>query len=121
MGYIIIEPGMKVAEIGLANPLSRNNIQKVVDHAMAAEMLGMKLVYLEAGSGAPEHVPLEMISEVKAVLNIPLIVGGGIIKPEQAKAVSRAGADIIVTGTIFEMDEDFNILGDLVRSTTEKK
>ena len=66
----------------------------------------MSLVYLEAGSGADRPVPPEMISAVKASINVPLIVGGGIRTPEAAEAARKAGADIIVTGTFIEQCDD---------------
>jgi phosphoglycerol geranylgeranyltransferase len=66
----------------------------------------MELLYLEAGSGAPEPVPVEMIKAVRASISIPLIVGGGVTSDAKAREVAKAGADIVVTGTIVE-DEDF--------------
>lgn len=69
---------------------------------MAAEFLGMRLFYLEAGSGAPQHVPEEMISLVKRCTDQILIVGGGIRTGADAARVAGAGADIIVTGTVVE-------------------
>lgn len=102
MGYIIVEPGMKAGQVGEADLVKRNDTKKAVGYSVAAELLGMSLVYLEAGSGAPEPVPKEIISEVKLALGIPLLVGGGIRTAEQARMVLEAGADIIVTGTIVE-------------------
>ena len=67
-----------VQKVTQTKPLSRNNGQYVVDTALAGELLGMKLIYLEAGSGANIPVDIDMISEVKKELTIPLIVGGGI-------------------------------------------
>jgi phosphoglycerol geranylgeranyltransferase len=99
-GYIIIEPGMKAGEN--ANLIKRDEIEKAVSYALASQYMGMRLVYLEAGSGAYEHVPKEMISKVKNNIEIPLIVGGGIKTQEQAIECLDAGADIIVTGTIIE-------------------
>jgi len=101
-GYIIIEPGMKVGEN--ANLIKRNEIDKALSYALASQYMGMRLVYLEAGSGAYEHVPKEMISKVKNNIEIPLIVGGGIKSEEQAIECLEAGADIIVTGNIIEKD-----------------
>jgi geranylgeranylglyceryl phosphate synthase family protein len=69
---------------------------------MAAELLGMKMAYLECGSGSPLSVPDEMISAVKSEISIPLIVGGGIVDPGVAAAKVRAGADFIVTGNVLE-------------------
>lgn len=67
-------------------------------------MLGLKLIYMDAGSGAKYSVPIEMISKVKEQISIPLIVGGGISSPEVAKESCKAGADIIVVGTAIEKD-----------------
>lgn len=106
MGYIVVEPGMKVGKVGQADLIERDRIDKAIGYAMAAEMLGMSLVYLEAGSGADRPVPPEMISAVKASINVPLIVGGGIRTPEAAEAARKAGADIIVTGTFIEQCDD---------------
>ncbi|MCE7698946.1 MAG: HisA/HisF-related TIM barrel protein, partial [Methanobacterium paludis] len=73
-----------------------------VAYSIAAEFMGMKLLYLEAGSGAGEPVPGEMISKVKKTTDIMVIVGGGIRSGEEAAQVAKAGADIIVTGTVVE-------------------
>ena len=105
MGYIIVAPGMKVGEVGQADPIPRDNAKLACAYALAAEYMGMKLVYLEAGSGAPDTVPLDMIAAVKKTISVPLIVGGGIRKPEQALAVKMAGANVVVTGTIAENDD----------------
>lgn len=102
MGYLIIEPGMTAGRVGQAELIKRDDIKTAIGYALAAQYLGMKLVYLEAGSGAPEPVPQEMISAVKKETDIPLIVGGGIRTPQQARAIVKAGADIIVTGTLVE-------------------
>lgn len=105
MGYVIVEPGMKVGEVGEAQLIRRDEIHKAIAYGLAAEYLGMDMFYLEAGSGAPEPVPAEMVRATKANLSIPLIVGGGIRKGEQAREMMRAGADIIVTGTVVENGE----------------
>ena len=106
MGYIIVEPGMTVGNVGKASAVPRESPELAVSYCLMAQYFGMSLVYLEAGSGAPEPVPVEMIREVKEAIDIPLIVGGGIRTPEQARAISEAGADIIVTGTVVEEAED---------------
>ena len=105
MGYIIIEPGMKVGEVGQADVIKRDDPKMAVSYALAAEYMGMQLVYLEAGSGAPSPVPGEIIGEVRKNITVPLIVGGGIREPEQAAMVREAGANIIVTGTVVENGE----------------
>ena len=106
MGYIIVEPGMTVGRVGKAKLIKRDRPEDAVAYALAAQYLGMKFVYLEAGSGAPEPVPLDMIRLVKREIDIPLIVGGGIRDGEKAKKIAEAGADIIVTGTIVEIADD---------------
>jgi phosphoglycerol geranylgeranyltransferase len=102
MGYIIIEPGMRVGEVGHANAIKRNDLESAQSYALACEYLGMDFIYLEAGSGADTPVPAEMITAVKKVISVPLIVGGGIRTPGAAMVARLAGADAIVTGTFVE-------------------
>ncbi|HEX9907248.1 MAG TPA: geranylgeranylglyceryl/heptaprenylglyceryl phosphate synthase [Thermoplasmata archaeon] len=102
MGYVIVEPGMRVGEVGEANLVGRDDIETLVGYAIATEFFGMDFLYLEAGSGAPEPVPLEMISAARECVEIPILVGGGIVSPKQAGAIASAGADIVVTGTLVE-------------------
>jgi phosphoglycerol geranylgeranyltransferase len=106
MGYIIVEPGMKVGEVGKAEVIKRDDPKRACAYALAAEYMGMNLVYLEAGSGAPQPVPAEMIAMVRKTISVPLIIGGGIRNPSDAKTARMAGADIVVTGTLIE-DGDF--------------
>ena len=117
MGYIIVEPGMKVGEVGKAVPVKRDDVDRAVAYALACEMFGMDLVYLEAGSGADRPVPPEMISAVKKSISIPLIVGGGIRTPEAAQAAREAGADVIVTGTLIEQCDDDSKLRSVVKAS----
>jgi len=117
LGYIIIEPGMKVGEVGKADAIKHNDINLAVGYALACEMFGMDLVYLEAGSGADEPVPPAMITAVKKALSIPLIVGGGIRTPEAAEAARLAGADAIVTGTFVEVCTDCDMLKSVVSAS----
>ncbi|WP_048055312.1 geranylgeranylglyceryl/heptaprenylglyceryl phosphate synthase [Pyrococcus sp. NA2] len=102
MAYIIVEPGETVGWVGDAKPIPRHKPKLAAAYALAGQYLGMRLVYLEAGSGAPEPVPPEMVRTVKLTIEIPLIVGGGIKTGEQVRELTRAGADIIVTGTAIE-------------------
>lgn len=102
MGYVVVEPGMKVAEVGEADVVKRGDIETLIGYALTAEFFGMDLLYLEAGSGAPEPVPLDMITAVRESVDIPLVLGGGIVTPQQAESMAAAGADIIVTGTLVE-------------------
>ena len=116
MGYVIVEPGMKVGEVGNAKVVKRDEIDLAVAYGLAAEMYGMSLFYLEAGSGADRPVPPEMISAVKKAISIPLIVGGGIRTPEAAAAAREAGADVIVTGTLLERCDDGEYLKSVVKA-----
>ncbi len=116
MGYLIIEPGMTVGKVGEASLIPRDDPGAAMEYALAGQYLGMKLIYLEAGSGAPAPVPQEMISRVKGEIEIPLVIGGGIRNPEDAGTVARAGADIVVTGTIVELDKTQSILGEIIES-----
>tara|TARA_B100000809_G_scaffold264298_1_gene319758 strand:+ start:1651 stop:2355 length:705 start_codon:yes stop_codon:yes gene_type:complete len=103
-GYILIDGGNKssVALVSKTEPMPQNNIQAIVDTAMAGELLGKKLIYLEAGSGAKYPVKEDVISAVKKEINIPLIVGGGIKSEKQKQEAYLAGADMVVMGTVFE-------------------
>lgn len=102
MGYLVVEPGGTVGWVGDAKLIPQSKPDIAVAYSMAAEFLGMKLLYLEAGSGAEKHVPLEMIAKVKRSTDLILIVGGGIRDGETARKIADAGADIIVTGTVVE-------------------
>jgi phosphoglycerol geranylgeranyltransferase len=116
MGYLIIEPGMTVGKVGEASLIPRDDPGAAVEYSLAGQYLGMGLIYLEAGSGAPEPVPEEMIRSVKEEIEVPLVIGGGIRNPEDAGMVARAGADIVVTGTIVELDRTQSILGQIIES-----
>jgi phosphoglycerol geranylgeranyltransferase len=102
LGYIIVDAGSTAAYIGQARAIPRDKPEIVASYALAAQYLGVHFVYLEAGSGAREPVPLKMVSVVKNTIEIPLVVGGGIRTRFKAEAVVKAGADIVVTGTIVE-------------------
>lgn len=117
MGYIVVEPGMKVGEVGKADLVRRDDIEKAMSCALAAEYLGMDFVYLEAGSGADRPVPPEMIKAVKETISVPLIIGGGIRTPEAAAATREAGADLVVTGTFLERCNDSAILNEVVKAS----
>jgi phosphoglycerol geranylgeranyltransferase len=102
LGYVIVGEGGAVSVVGRACPIPYDKPELAVAHALAAQYFGMRFVYLEGGSGAKQPVPSDMIQMVKSVIDIPLIVGGGIRTSEQAKNVVSAGADAVVTGTITE-------------------
>ena len=102
MGYLVVEPGGTVGWVGDAKLIPRIKPDLAAAYAIAAEFMGMKLLYLEAGSGADQHIPEKMIQMVKKTTDTLLIVGGGIRTGEDAANVASAGADIIVTGTVVE-------------------
>ncbi len=106
MGYLVFEPGMTVGRVGNARLIGREDENTALSYAVAAEFFGFKLLYLEAGSGAPEPVGCNVITRIKEAVNIPVIVGGGIRDYEKARSVLDAGADIIVTGTVVEKHEN---------------
>lgn len=102
--YLIIGHGGTASHVGRARVIPYDNIDLALAYSLAAEMLGMRYIYLEAGSGAPETIRPKMVSEVSRNTNLTLIVGGGIKDPDKAKELFLAGADIIVTGNIIEND-----------------
>lgn len=108
-GYILVENGIEtsVERISQTTPLPRNNVELIVNTAKAGEYLGMKLLYLEAGSGAKAPIDAAIISRVKTQLKIPLIVGGGVKSKAALDRAYTAGADLVVIGTAFEKDETF--------------
>ena len=103
-GYILLDGGTQssVLKISKTTPIAQENIELVVDTAVAGMYKGKKLIYLEAGSGATTPVNLNIISKVKAHISNPLIVGGGICSNEQLQHAYDHGADIVVIGTAFE-------------------
>lgn len=111
-GYILIEGGNRTAVEFMSGtvPIPREKPNIAGPHALAAQYLGMQLVYLEAGSGAKFPIPNNMISTVKSQIEIPLVVGGGIRTPETATEKVNAGADFIVTGNILEKTGSFDLM-----------
>ena len=106
-GYIVIDGGAPttVSYISGAAPLPSDKNDIAMCTAMAGEMLGMKLIYMDSGSGAKRAVSESMIGTVSQSISVPLIVGGGITDPEKAYLNCKAGADVIVVGNAIEKDE----------------
>jgi len=106
--YMLIDSGRQTAAQFMSGsmPLPRNKPELVVAHALAAQYLGFKLIYLEGGSGADLSVPEEIISAVRDTVDIPIIVGGGITSPDIATAKVAAGATFVVTGNVLEKSND---------------
>jgi phosphoglycerol geranylgeranyltransferase len=105
-GYMVIDGGTptSVSYISNAAPIPADKNDIAVCTAMAGEMLGMKMIYMDAGSGAKYPITETMIKKVSENIDVPLIVGGGIIHPEKAYLNCKAGADIIVVGNAIEKD-----------------
>lgn len=119
VGYIIVGEGEVVGYVGWARPLPFKYSKLVLAYAMAAEMLGMRSIYLEAGSGASVAVPDYLVKMVKDNIDAKLIIGGGIKNPEIAKKLSKAGADMIVTGTLLEDIQDLDKLYERLKTINE--
>jgi putative glycerol-1-phosphate prenyltransferase len=105
-GYVLVDGGVPTSVSYMSNtqPIPANKDSIAVCTAMAGEMLGLKLIYMDAGSGAENPISTSMIEAVSMATDIPLIVGGGIRTPEKASANVKAGADIIVVGNAIEKD-----------------
>lgn len=105
-GYMVIDGGAPttVSYISNATPIPSDKNEIALCTAMAGEMLGMKLIYMDSGSGAKRPIPESMIEMVSSHIEVPLIVGGGITEPEKAYRNCKAGADVIVVGNAIEKD-----------------
>ena len=106
--YILIDGGVETSTMKVTGtkPLNPNDLQTIIDTCIAAELMGKKAIYLEAGSGAINPVSPDIIKAVRAHTSVTLIVGGGIRTPEAMNAAYQAGADIVVIGNHFEENPD---------------
>lgn len=111
-GYVLVESGKTTTAeyISGSKPVPRNKPEIAVATALAGQYIGMKYIYLEAGSGADNSVPGEMINAVSSKIDIPLIVGGGIKTPNEAREKVLAGANIIITGNFFENEKNWHLI-----------
>lgn len=107
-GYILVDGGKPTSVSYMSNttPIPHDKDDIAMCTALAGEMLGLKLVYMDAGSGAINPISAEMINKVKHTIEVPLIVGGGINTPEKAATAAKAGADVIVVGNALEKSTD---------------
>ena len=105
-GYMVIDGGAPttVSYISNASPIPHDKNEIAMCTAMAGEMLGMKLIYMDAGSGAKRPITETMIEKVAETISVPMVIGGGIIEPEKAYRNCKAGADVIVVGNAIEKD-----------------
>lgn len=120
-GYMLIESGRMTTAHYISNtlPIPRDKPDIAACTAMAGEMLGLKLLYMDGGSGAEHPVSARMIAAVRQCVDIPLIVGGGIRSAEAARAAWQAGADTIVIGNAFEKDPNSTLLDELAALKNE--
>lgn len=120
MGYILVDGGRKssVEIASNSQPLPRTDVDLIISTAVAGELLGKRLIYLEAGSGALLPIPAEVITAVRASLQVPLIVGGGITTTQAMMDAFHAGADIVVIGNHFEQYPDE--IGNFIRIKRDK-
>ena len=111
-GYVLVESGVTTTAVYMSGsfPIPRNKPEIAAATALAGEYLGMKFIYLEAGSGALESVPDEMVKAVSEECSIPIIVGGGIRNPQTARRKVDNGASIIVTGNFFENENNWDLI-----------
>ena len=110
MEYMVAEPGGTVGWVGDAKLVPRNKPKIPAIYAMSAEMFGLKFFYIEAGSGVDQPIPPEMIAySKKATDNMIIVVGGGIRDGKAAYIAAKAGADIVVTGTVVEEVDDVQV------------
>jgi phosphoglycerol geranylgeranyltransferase len=107
--YILIDGGTEtsVQKVSKTKPIDRHNIELAYKTAKAGELLGKKLIYLEAGSGAKNNVPFEMVKNITEKVSIPVIVGGGIKDYKTAQEMYENGASVVVVGTAFEKNDNF--------------
>ena len=122
-GYMLVESGAVTSVEFMSNtrPLPRNKPMIAAAHALAAQYIGMSMVYLEAGSGAPSPVPNAMIQKVRDAIDIPLIVGGGIRDAATALNKLNAGADIIVTGNLLRGKDGLSVMKEIAAAMSSLK
>jgi len=107
--YLLVGDGgnTSVAYVTQTQPIPARKVELVTAHALAAQYLGFRLIYLEAGSGAAQPIPPDVVRAVRETVHLPLMVGGGLRRAEDVEAILRAGADFVVLGTILEQNPAF--------------
>lgn len=117
-GYVLVESGVTTTAVYMSGslPVPRNKPEIAAATALAGEYLGMKFIYLEAGSGAQDSVPDEMVKAVSEECSVPIIVGGGIRTPQAARNKVDNGASIIVTGNFFENENNWDMIRDFANA-----
>lgn len=121
-GYILIESGQTTTAeyMSESKPIPRNKPEIATATALAGEYLGMKLIYLEGGSGAENSVPIKIIEDVSKSVSVPVIVGGGIRTPNEAREKVNAGAKVIISGNLFEDENNWDLIPDFCSAVHTK-
>ncbi|MFH1221890.1 MAG: geranylgeranylglyceryl/heptaprenylglyceryl phosphate synthase [Candidatus Micrarchaeota archaeon] len=120
VAYVVVEPGGTVGWVGDARVIPRNKPKIAAAYGLAAQYMGFEYFITDAGSNPAEgHIPLEMIKAVSSTIDMKYIVAGGIRKPEEAKKVVEAGADIIQVGTYLEKDGNKDKIKEMVKALRE--
>jgi phosphoglycerol geranylgeranyltransferase len=118
--YVVVDPGGTVGWVGDAKRIPRNKPKIAAAFGMAAECMGFRFFITDAGSNPAEgHIPIEMVKAVKSSITIPYIVAGGVKTPDEARAVMKAGADIIQVGTTFEREGSTEKIRAMVKAVRE--
>jgi phosphoglycerol geranylgeranyltransferase len=112
VGYLLVDSGERtsVEFMSATTPIPRTKPDIAMAHALAAQYFGMQYVFMDGGSGGRMAVPVEMVRAVAGCVTVPVIVGGGIRRPEEARAAVEAGASFIVTGNVLEADRGETLL-----------
>lgn len=117
-GYMLFESGGTTTAEFISNtkPLPINKPEIAMAHALAAQYMGMNTVYLEAGSGADHSVPTKIVKAVSSYVDIPVITGGGIKTPDDARSKVEAGTTFVVTGNVLDDPENFELIDEFIRA-----
>ncbi len=117
-GYMLFESGGTTTAEFISNtkPLPINKPEIAMAHALAAQYMGMDTVYLEAGSGADHSVPTKIVKAVSSYIDIPVITGGGIKTPDDARSKIEAGTTFVVTGNVLDDPENFELIDEFIRA-----
>jgi len=120
VAYVVVDPGGTVGWVGDAKRIPRDKPKIAAAFGMAAECMGFRFFITDAGSNPKDgHIPLEMVKAVKSSISIPYIAAGGIRTPDEARAVMKAGADIIQVGTAFEKEGSIDKIKQMVKAVRE--
>lgn len=117
-GYMLFESGRTTTAEFMSNtrPLPVNKPEIAMAHALAAQYMGMSTIYMEAGSGADRSIPSQIVKAVSHYVDIPVITGGGIRTPEDARSKIEAGASFVVTGNVLDDSDNLSLINEFARA-----